>query len=442
MPAYKTEPEPWEEFQAQAEAESQGEPREYKKLCGTKDSDALEELRRQRYAERCRRSLQSALWLLRANRATYGLPENPKKAGADEDEELAKLLWPAEASCGSVNCGSVSMAFRKGEEGRSRPANLRRCHKVWTCPHCSKIIRKKRAEEIAEAVRRHMKNGGGFVLLTETLQHKIGDALAKLIKCLTEAHRELTSTGAYKSMKKKFGLVGYVKALEITIGENGWHPHFHFLLFLERPVGPAEVKAMKDEVYKAWAKCIEKQGGYSSEDHGLDFTSMACGRAAGLYISKIAEEVTNASGAKEGRGSLTPFQLLDSHTRKNELLWREYAAATKGKSCIRWSRGLRKTLGMEAAKSDAELVEEENRRGEETAFVTRDVWAKVRTDAEAQETMAAMIDEGRDEELAARLGCELSYRLMFDSEGWPRFVPVFGREEGQEIRWTVGGDGE
>ena len=34
------------------------------------------------------------------------------------------------------------------------------------------------------------------------------------------------------------GKIGHIKALEVTHGRNGWHPHYHILIFTHQELPP------------------------------------------------------------------------------------------------------------------------------------------------------------------------------------------------------------
>ena len=157
--------------------------------------------------------------------------------------------------------------------------------------------------------------------------------------------------------------MGSVRALEVTHGANGWHPHLHVLVLTAAPVLDAERIALQERLFKRWDVVCQRVG-FSAvhPEHGLRLDN---GSEAGSYATKwgFAEELTK-SGLKVGRreGSRTPWELLADFTlnadQRAGQLFREFAAAFKGKSQLHWSRGLRDRLGLNDEKTDEELANE------------------------------------------------------------------------------------
>ncbi|MEU4843287.1 hypothetical protein AB0F99_34150, partial [Nocardia testacea] len=113
---------------------------------------------------------------------------------------------------------------------------LETCGRIWLCPVCSAKIRVRRGDEAAEGIGRHLDNGGGAYFCTVTASHSIDDPLATTFQVVTQAWRYLKTGRAYQTEKKRYGIVGDIKAVEVTHGENGWHPHMHVVILTERPL--------------------------------------------------------------------------------------------------------------------------------------------------------------------------------------------------------------
>ena len=58
--------------------------------------------------------------------------------------------------------------------------------------------------------------------------------MADLLDKMTAAQTKLWKDKAGKRLIETYGIVGRIRAFEVTYGENGFHPHFHILLFTER----------------------------------------------------------------------------------------------------------------------------------------------------------------------------------------------------------------
>lgn len=377
---------------------------------------------------RFRRWRRAKSWAARTKRNDCGFAENPH--GAVKPGDYDYVNPPRECMCGKAKFGSATVSVVDDGEG-GHYSDISRCGAVWTCPVCSGIIRRKRAEEIDGAIRRHLEAGGGLLLVTETIQHNAGHKLASLIDILKASHKGVTAARAYKNIRRDYGLVGYITSLEITRGEaNGWHPHQHLLIFTQEPMDDAAARGVRRELYPVWSRYVERNGGTSGWEHGLDVQAVRSAEAAGRYLAKVAQEMSNIGDMKRGSGSVTPFQLLDEPTRKNELLFREYAKATKGKSAIRWSRGLREKLGLGRAMTDEQLANEP-KPGVEMARIARDLWSVVSNDKAMQDAVKDAVLRGDEQAAADILGCVVDYQLVIDGEGRPGFVPMFVRRKAE-----------
>lgn len=246
-------------------------------------------------------------------------------------------------------------------DGGSRPAGfsgVERCGSIWSCPHCSAVIRAGRAREIEQAVKYHQETGGSVVFFTGTLRHHQGDQLEVTMDAILEGWRKLTAGRPWKRIKEKHQVSGYIRSIEVTLGAHGWHPHAHVLLFLDGDISPEELEALRPVLFELWARAVERAGGKRPTEKGLDLQKLdKNGKLLARYLSKVQDEKkrqTWSAGAemtradvKSGRGSsLTPFQLLDDdlegYTEEQRArLWREFYQVSKGRRAITWSRGLK-----------------------------------------------------------------------------------------------------
>ncbi|MCP4961098.1 MAG: hypothetical protein GY925_17765 [Actinomycetia bacterium] len=69
----------------------------------------------------------------------------------------------------------------------------------------------------------HLATGGGVSFGSFTL--------ADLLAGLKDAFTAMRNLKVYKDGEAEYGVVGWIAALEITHGPNGWHPHLHVLFF-------------------------------------------------------------------------------------------------------------------------------------------------------------------------------------------------------------------
>lgn len=174
--------------------------------------------------------------------------------------------------------------------------------------------------------------------------------------------------GRDRDFRKSIGLVGKIRAFEITYGANGWHPHIHLLLMHSIEIEPWEREQVRDKLYDMWEGACAKSGLSTSYEHGLKIDDAA---EASQYIGKWGDimdkpwgtdsEMTKANIKKGRNGSLTPFDFLRAVIEDGDLEYadkfKEYAAATKGKQQLVWSPGLKAKYLIED-KSDEEVATE------------------------------------------------------------------------------------
>ena len=138
--------------------------------------------------------------------------------------------------CGRASYSTSGVVLKRTAEGLVYPSGVVTCGSPWSCLRCSYKIRAKRARHIAHAVGAHIAQGGGVLFGTFTMSHDRGEELDNLWTILSQGWAYMTSGRQWVDFRNDFGLVGWVKSVEVTHGANGWHPHIHVLFFLDRPM--------------------------------------------------------------------------------------------------------------------------------------------------------------------------------------------------------------
>jgi hypothetical protein len=256
---------------------------------------------------------------------------------------------------------------------------------------CSAKISEVRRQELHQLLDWAEASGHTVLLMTLTARHRRTTNLKSLLDGMGKAKRRLRQSRAWRGLKDR--IVGTVTALEVTYGENGWHPHYHEILILEGKIeGAPELvdQALRDE----WLHCLGKEG-LSGAGAAFDVRD---GSHAIEYVSKFGnddgapdtaqtwgapEEMTLSKSKKGRRGGRTPMQLLvDSQGGDDEAgkLWQIYARTFKGKRQLTWSDGL-KDLAEIGEQEDQEIAEGEEYtedKDEEVARIPRATWYRVR----------------------------------------------------------------
>lgn len=369
-------------------------------------------------------------------------PEGSRAAGRarsreELEEERARLkevhqeefAWSVLDSDAQYTCGREAVPHRdprfyRDEEGDVWTANVKRCSNVWACPTCAPRVAARRGEELEEAIRRHRAQGGAVLFGSVTLPHHAGHHLSDLVEALLESWRYVKSGSPWQRVADRIEYVGAVKAVDATVGENGWHPHLHPLIFVEGDLHPHELvecsrwdpelndgdggwrPSLLTWLRDRWARKIEawysRDGelrcrrlnrkstpagfepcfGTPSRRHGVKLYRATEG--AGRYTSKmgLAAELTGIDGKRGRGGNRTPWEVLrdyaDHGREEDARLWTEYCRAFAGGSLdadrfksrrmLTWSPGLRQRL-LEDAQEELDLEEREPE--DEDEFIAR-----------------------------------------------------------------------
>lgn len=261
---------------------------------------------------------------------------------------------------------------------------LQCCKSVWLCPVCAAKISERRRVELAEGLNSWLTFTTGerrrVLLVTFTLAHERGDDLSVVFGALKRARRLLVSGRASERFRDDNGIVGMVRALELTHGLNGWHPHLHVLMFFNCDV---PIITFEQAIKARWSECVQSAGRYASWEHGCDvrFSDSDISN----YIAKwgkdpgwtTAHEMTKAvtkTGRRKGR---TPMQLLADYLGGDSAagrLWLQYAVNLKGERQLRWSAGLRERLGLMKEKTDEEIAIEQEEIAVILSSLTTGAW--------------------------------------------------------------------
>src|SRR5690606_18555305 len=227
----------------------------------------------------------------------------------------------------------------------------------WLCPVCSAKIRARRGDEIAEGAGRWIAQGGGVYFVTATLPHDQGDALSASLGVLRACWRALLTGKASSQDRKRYGLVGTIRAIEVTHGRNGWHPHVHALLLTRTALDVHQLCEWFHRLDGRWASALRRNG-WDAGRQGIrlrfDLVNRSTAANLAAYVTKVQEggglgnEIARADLKRGRAASRTPFQILADFgtwgARDDLDLWLEYERATARVHALQWSRGLRAQL--------------------------------------------------------------------------------------------------
>lgn len=300
--------------------------------------------------------------------------------------------------CRSTNGDHVDV-YRTKDGTNARLGNIIKCGSVWHCPVCSGVVTEERRAEVQAGMNDWIKWGGKVHLMTLTFPHTVEQKLADVLPLYAKAEQSFKNSKTYKAAREKYGWAGTIRGLEVTYGQNGWHPHTHVLIFAEDGM-LADLRTI-DALRNAWINALIKNGLAENsqmndmQQHAFDLQG---GDYAAEYISKFGHEpkLIHAWGAARemtkgqnkigmlniaGNHHATPFMLLAWYAQGDTeagAKFVEYAEAFEGRRMLTWSPLLKATLGLKDEKTDEEIADAETMPEEElAASLDSNQWALV-----------------------------------------------------------------
>ena len=202
----------------------------------------------------------------------------------------------------------VGVTFNKFRN-KANYTNVMRCANAWGCPVCAAIISEHRKNEVKEAMDWWKKQCGSVLLLTLTVPHYSDTDIKQLKKDLKKAYSKFfKGVRASKDMFERWQIKHYISCFEITHGENGFHPHYHILLFVPYSVGIGSHIGMEEDIYTVWSDCCQKSGlDAPSRKHGVNLRN---GDYANNYVAKWGLEHEMTKGHIKRARKITAPRLI------------------------------------------------------------------------------------------------------------------------------------
>ena len=244
-------------------------------------------------------------------------------------QEAAKELIPQERVrvCLRYHQPNTTVVHvkRVKETKKAYYSGLMVCGSVWHCPVCASRISEQRRAELKSAT---LNWTGGLVLVTYTASHRLATPLHDILDTITSGIRSFKSGRAFQDIRAVYGWIGSVKALEVTHGANGWHPHVHELIFTNSVLEDEALDALEVKMKIHWRETLGRKGYLASTDRGLVISNR--GSEIVDYVTKwghepsidnpnfnskwgVAEEISKAAVKKGRAGGRTPLQLLSDY---------------------------------------------------------------------------------------------------------------------------------
>lgn len=277
---------------------------------------------------------------------------------------------------------------------------LMQCGSVWICPVCAGKVAKGRAKELQRGIDYAIETGHGCMMVTLTFSHGRADVLADSLGGLSLALRKLKGGRDYKTLMRDFGIIGEVRALEVTHGNaNGWHPHTHSITFSRTKLSAQQRFEFECRLFVLWRAACGKAG-VGAPEFGPG-VHVRTAKDAADYVAKwgFATEVTHAHIKTAKAGGRTPWQLLaDSMAGDKRATWlfREFAEGFHGKRQLYYSPGLRQKLGLLDELTDQQLLDLEQEERVLVCEIDNDEWSMVLR-YRMRAALLAAADVGMDE---------------------------------------------
>lgn len=353
--------------------------------------------------------------------------------------------------------GSVGVRLTNHSSGRvAGYAGIASCGRIWLCPVCNAKVMARRAVDVGAALTWASVEGIQVIWGSLTSRHNAQSDLRELLDIHREAWRLVGKTRAWKisnatrqvphrhhercesecARRLDFidtgarGRVGYIRASELTIGRNGWHPHFHPIIFYRGT--PDQAQRFADALVREWVYGVEAAGGDARVEGSQQLRvldSASAFDALSGYITKATYEPsalaleTVWSQGKKGRGrareTVAHWQLLAEIGKglaDDVERWEQLEESINEHRMITWSRGLRSIVGIGAdEKTDEEIAAEEVGTKDDTlVFLGRQGWLMIRDNYMAAQLLDVVEDGGM-----------LGLRLYLDARG----IPYMNAEE-------------
>lgn len=301
---------------------------------------------------------------------------------------------------------------------------LMRCGRVWVCPVCAAKISETRRVELNELLLAAREIALGYTsnepeyyprwhltMLTFTIHHKPDESAADVVDRLNLTWTRYASGEWMVNFRRRFYVAGTLRALEMTHGKNGWHPHYHVLMFHDSvlrknttpPLYAPSLTEMITAVQVRWTEIAAKVGGYADRFIGVELT---VGKVHEYPVKADAErelkrwgmtaEVTKqpSKRGREDNRSLT--DLLIDAAKGDDLaaaLWIEATNALARQKQLEPSKGLWVMLGRKL-RSDEEAAADETEASDQVlASLTWESWKRI-LEADARATVLDIASTG------------------------------------------------
>lgn len=332
-------------------------------------------------------------------------PDPPDAAGRETHGPLWPRSWmmrgrlrraqtfPRVARCGFPGGTDPFVALHT--DGSASWEGAYRCESTWLCPVCTTLRRQSAATDIAGG----LGGLGGFAqMLTLTIRHEEGTPLVTALAALDNAWREARHDGTWCRWWKQ-RVKATARAVEVTRGRNGWHPHIHLLLVLDEPLERDPVPGApgrfvgyeRDMLAERWAKAAARgpaganwtptwfDGVHVSAPSHVSRETSPGGtwEVAARYVCKAGLEI---GGMGKGASSTSLWRIAERASRGDDVaraMWHEVAQATRGRHAMHLDARMRAARDEHARETQDDDARETRERVRVPVEVSRALaWAE------------------------------------------------------------------
>lgn len=205
-------------------------------------------------------------------------------------------------------CGIVRVASEVvlGERaGRSAARNVKRCGLRHACADCAQHGLAARAVQVRSDVDVWLRSGRSVISVTFTVPHSRRDRLAKLRRWLEAATTAAVRKGRpARRIQNEYEVVAVDRTTETVWSEtDGWHPHVHLLLYIDRMLTDEEVEALAEDLTSAYltalgnaSALVSRLTAWAAQKVAVEVRQVTSAKGAATYLTKAPVENGRATG--------------------------------------------------------------------------------------------------------------------------------------------------
>jgi hypothetical protein len=191
-----------------------------------------------------------------------------------------------------------------GGKVRGTITGLMRCGSML-CPVCGSARRRDAAELLERSAVKWMEDGGELVFVTLTTRHHKGDSAQSVYDWVRAGWEAI---GRARQVKNE--VIGFWRALEWNVGDNGHHAHIHAVAFLKKAddeQGDVVERALahvplETKLFEAWKTGVVAAGGrVPSRARAVEVKPVTAMAELASYCNKVTRRVAGGMASEAAR---------------------------------------------------------------------------------------------------------------------------------------------